>query len=300
MCMSSQQRVSHNTVNQEQPKEDESVDYLENEYVTEEGSEINTRVNDDGVEEEQCPTCGNWYQNIGQHWGYPTVDCGHPPISQYKYELAIGFLMGDGNISKNSTNNNVLEITNTNKSMIDWIFQKFGWLSSSLQKRTSNYSANCVNETNLGYENYNAEAQDYFDTYTIKTRAHPVFNKLREWYKEDGLVFQEVEYTPTILRMWYISDGCNNLSNNDIQLTSCNESERPSVIIQCFNDVGIDISNGNNHKHFRIGKDKDKFFDYIGHDPVPGFEYKWADTREEYERLKKQCKSKHKTQTMED
>ena len=158
-----------------------------------------------------------------------------------------------------------------------------------------------MNKKGLGGESRNTNPEDCSDIYHFNLKAHPVFNKLREWYKEDGLVFQEIAYTPSILRMWYVSDGCLNKGRMSVRFTSENESDRPEVIENGFANIGIDISNGNGGNDFYICADRDKFFDYIGHDPVPGFEYKWEyQDQDEYERLKEQCDRKQKTQTIED
>jgi len=101
--------------------------------------------------------------------------------------------------------------------------------------------------------------------------------------------------------MWYASDGGINKCDMYVRFTSRNESHRPENIIQGFADVGISTSNGNGTKEFYVSKhDTEKFFDFIGHDPVPGFAYKWAyKDRDRYERLKKEADEQYKTQTDE-
>ena len=301
--MATRQSAFDDVLNQQQDDDggeppEEDVDYLENGYVTEEGSTINTRINDDGVEEEQCPSCGNWYQRISSHWSQSL--CDHPPISQRKYEMAIGLMMGDGYIDINGKNCRLL-VRNTNITFLQWLETEFSWLSGSIcNMETAKEVADDLSKRGVDGESRNTNAEDCNDVYVLHLRAHPVFNKLREWYKEDGLVFQEVVYTPTILRMWYVSDGGINKSGMDVEFNSRNESNRPEVIKNGFSELGINISNGNGQHVFQIYAERDEFFDYIGHNPVPGFEYKWEyQDREEYERLKEQCDRQHKTQTLE-
>jgi len=303
--MATRQAAFSDVLNREQdggepPEDDEDVDYLENEYVTEEGSTINTRINEDGVEEEQCPSCGNWYQRVSIHWSKSS--CDHPPISQRKYEMAIGLMMGDGSVTKGKSNKNYrLRVKNTNITFLQWLQNEFEWLSGSIcNVETAKEVADHLNKTGVNDEYRDSNPEDCYDVYELFLRGHPVFNKLRQWYKEDGLVFQEVAYTPTILRVWYVSDGGIDKQDMTTEFGSANESDRPEVIENGFANIGIDISNGDGGKHFRIYTNTDKFFDYIGHDPVPGFEYKWEyEDREQYERLKEQCDRKHKTQTLE-
>jgi hypothetical protein len=103
--------------------------------------------------------------------------------------------------------------------------------------------------------------------------------------------------------MWWVSDGSfiwNSSGNSNVVFSSVNEGSRPQNIIQSFANCGFDCSlQGDDRFALPVSQTED-FFDYIGHDPVPGFEYKWAwQDKERYKRLKEQTREKHCTQTLE-
>jgi len=110
--------------------DDSSIDTdLVEKYVTEDGSIIETRETDDGTVEEQCPTCGNWYHRIGNHWTQSS--CSHPPISRRKWEMCKGLMMGDGSLGNRDRKNCYIEIDNTNLTFLEYLEDEFGWLVST-------------------------------------------------------------------------------------------------------------------------------------------------------------------------
>ena len=109
--------------------EAEYIDYLENEYVTKEGSTIITRDNGNDSIEEKCPSCGNWYKKIGVHW--VNGSCSIPPISEKKYQMIVGLIMGDGCIN-NGNKNCFAQIYNSNITFLKYLDEVFGWLSNGI------------------------------------------------------------------------------------------------------------------------------------------------------------------------
>jgi len=274
--MATKQAAFDDILNRDEDQDDE-IDYLENRWVTEEGSEINTRVNEDGVEEEQCPTCGSWYQEIGYHWSHPSVSCFLPSISQKRYEMIIGLVMGDGCIAEGSKNY-YLDVSNTNKKFMKYLDSKLGWLTNGVRcKKTAQEKADSLSSRGIGGEERNTNPKNCYDQYGLRTRYHPIFNKLRQWYKNNGLEFQEVKYTKNILRMWYVSDGTLRDSGR-IQMGLKNEMDRKEYIESLFDDIGIDVNLSCWTLYFSFEATK-KMFEFIG-DPPMGMEDKWG---EEYE-----------------
>lgn len=268
-----------------------------NQYVTEHGSSINTRERDDGTVEEQCPSCGNWYKRINSHWSQSS--CDYPPISQRQYEIVVGLMMGDGTLGKRTENKMCrVQTKMTNKTFLQWLKQGLDWLSSNFcTKYTSIEKAKHDSESDFISD---AKAENRFDQYCLQTRSHPIFDSFNQWWATGELVFPQVNLTPTVLRMWYVSDGTLNFqSNSRIKITSVNEKDRPENIIKSFGDIGFDVTQS--RKEFcLLTQDTEQFFDYIGHDPVPGFEYKWAwQDEDRYHRLKDAHDHVHCTQTLE-
>jgi len=282
---------------------DSSIDTdLVEKYVTEDGSTIETRETDDGTIEEQCPTCGNWYERVGTHWGRSS--CQYPQISKRKWEMCKGLMMGDGCLGLRDSENCRLEIGNTNVTFLEYLEDEFGWLASTLfMNKTAKESAKQVNGREIDGEVRNTDTTDYQDAYKLNTRSHSLFNHFEEWWEMGEKVFPHIQYTKPLLRMWWISDGTFDWTvtrNSKVQFCSVNESTRPQNIIQSFADCDFDCSlYGDNKFSLPVDQTED-FFDYIGHDSVPGFEYKWAwQDRDRYERLMKEGKGKHHTQTLE-
>jgi len=266
-------------------------DSLDHEYITEDGTSLRTRETDGGTIEEQCPSCGNWYQQISSHWALSS--CNHPPISVEKFRTLQGLLMGDGCLST-SYKNPYIDVSNTNITFLEYIMQEFGWFFGDLYLfQTYKQSA----DTEFDNE-YILSTNNFHDVWRTQSRSHPVLEQFESWYDTGEKVFPQIQYTAEQLRMWYVSDGCIDKANMSIHFISANESVRPQNIVQNFAEIGIAVSNGNNGKHFYVSMtDTERFFDFIGHDPVPGFGYKWAyDDRDEYERLKEKADREHKTQ----
>jgi hypothetical protein len=275
---------------------------LVDKYVTEDGSTIETRETDDGTVEEQCPTCGNWYQKIASHWAKSS--CPHPPISQRKWQMCKGLMMGDGSLGNRDNKNCRIQITNTNITFLEYLQDEFGWLSSTLYKdQTAQKGANQLNRCGVGSEQRETEAEDCVDMYRLHLSSHPVFNQFEKWWNTGEKTFPHIKYTKSSLGMWWISDGnlnWNSSGNSTIRFVSAKEGSRPENIIESFKKVGFDCNLYGDYTFALPVSQTEDFFDYIGHDPVPGFEYKWAwQDRDRYERLKKECREKHCTQTIE-
>jgi len=274
---------------------------LVSEYVTEDGSTIETREADDGTVEEQCPSCGSWYKRISTHW--VRSQCNHPPISKRKWEMCKGLMMGDGSLKHRDRNNCCIDISNGNVTFLEYLQDEFGWLSSTLYKdQTFQKLANQLNERGVNGEFRDTVPEDCVDSYKLNLRSYPVFNHFEQWWSSGEKTFPQIKYTKPLLRMWWISDGSFNWKSGDstIWFTSRNEGSRPENIIESFKNVGFDCNLYSDYIFALPISQTEDFFDYIGHDPVPGFEYKWAyQNRDRYERLMKQGKEKHHTQTIE-
>lgn len=252
-----------------------------------------TVIESDG-DEERCPYCGNWYSLIGSHWSQSS--CEYPPISRYKMELLKGMMLGDGSLDM-SCKNPHFAMQMTNVTFLHWLQRELGWLSGEMsRKMTASETAQSARD-NLGSQ---SSSQDCLDCYRFRTCNHPLFTRFASWYETGSIRFPtDLTLTGISLRMWYVSDGCLDIGEGRVEFGSLNESNRPQAIISMLSDCGFTVYQSG--IHFRLPVDEtEDFFDYIGHDPVPGFEYKWAyEDRDRYERLKKQCREQHCTQTLE-
>jgi hypothetical protein len=261
------------------------------------GREIPTIIESDN-EQERCPYCGNWYSKIANHWSHPQSDCQWPPISNYKMELLTGMMLGDGSMN---TANGHFECGMINKTFLEWLSTELGWLVNgiSIDKTAVKMAKEC--NGSFGSDTKPSNCSDYYRMYT---RTHPDFQQFIDWYNGGKITYpNDVKLKPTILRMWYVSDGGLNWSHNGamIQFTSCNEANRPKVIRNMLNNIGFTVNHSKGDKSFYIPyREIDQFFDYMGHNPVPGFEYKWSYKKQsQYDILKKEMRERHCTQTLE-
>lgn len=241
----------------------------------------------------KCPHCGDWFQNIGQHWSLAST-CDHLPIEGKKWEILLGLWIGDGYICA-SNKNAYMKIGMINRTFIEHIWEELGWLATDVKEK--------IEAPEQATDDI--EAINTHDYYVIQTRCHPAFNVLLDHQnKHDGAFPKNLSASPMLLKMWYVSDGgldWNRKSDNSqVRFTSRNESGRPEAIMNLMDSAGFDITNGDKGYNFRVPTNQTHdFFNYIGEAP-PGFEYKWAyENRYRYQRLKEKFYQQHCTQTIE-
>jgi len=202
----------------------------------------------------ECSDCGGLFNHIGSH--ITSSSCDFQNISDYEKEIYKGILLGDGCISGRD------RVPYFSVSMSGESGKEFTlWLSNELEVSTVRF------EKKLDKDNHNT-------VYTLRTQSHDYFNQLSDWYSSGEKVYpNDLELTPTILKMWYISDG--SLSDSGPIITCWNESERSNFLMSLFSEIDLDVTwqSGNSNIYIRKSSQQD-FFEYMG-SPVPGFEYKW-------------------------
>lgn len=249
-----------------------------------------------GGAEERCPTCGNWYEILTSHWSRSS--CPYPSISEYRWELMKGMMLGDGGVDRSGTNPYV-EFYNTNKTFLEWLSNKLGWITTEVRRKKTAVESSQDTRKTLGRD---TQPEDCVDCYRCPTRCMPIFDEFASWYNTGEIRFpRDLSVSPTSLRMWYVSDGGFNWgsTNPRVKFASHNESERPEAIINALEEHGFTV--GHSNESFQLSTDNtEDFFDLIGHDPVAGFEYKWAWRDEDrYHRLKDWGRGVHHTQTLD-
>jgi len=246
-------------------------------------------------QEERCPFCGSWYSLIGSHWSQGS--CSYPPISAYKMELLKGMMLGDGFLDLQS-NFPRFEISNTNKSFLQWLSTELGWLTTSVRME---HTAEQSYKKSSKLPN-NASLEGFHDLFRIRTKLHPQYQRFKSWYSTDEIVFpSDLSLSPESLRLWYVSDGSVKIDNRNSRshrpaLSSFNESERPQSVLSALRSLGFNTYQSSYHFCISVD-DTEDFFEYIG-EPIVGFEYKWEyEDYDEYKRLKATCKDEHYSQT---
>ena len=236
-----------------------------------------------------CPTCNEEFKRVGTHWARGS--CPYPRIPPRKQAIVSGLLMGDGSIpAQPEGNNGVFHVPMVNRQFLEWYDNRMGLFTTGVSlKKTAEELAE--NNRESGFSP-NAKAENYHDMYTVWSRSHPYFSRLRSWYVSGSKRIPEnFELTPKMAKFWYISDGFLDVDRNRTPraaIRTRTESDRSEFLLDLFREHGFD-------PNFRRGTvlfsrdETPAFLSWIGN-PPPGFEYKWVlDSRERYDRLKAQA-----------
>lgn len=190
--------------------------------------------------------------------------------------------MGDACVNDNG-GNPCIKMSVIQREYLEYLHDIFGEISRGVEiDRTSEQLARQNKKrgfsTTVVEENYN-------DVYMWHTVNHPELKAYRQWYESGKKEWpQDIALTPTVLKHFYVCDGT--LSNRKVQLFTSNEIGNSSVWEEKLSSIGIDSTvqkyqrdNGKEHGYFYLyGDNTESFFGYIG-EPVPGFEYKWPDSK---------------------
>ena len=222
-----------------------------------------------------CHDCGNQYISLSKHWS--KSNCSYPALCQYQHDTIVGSLMGDGYLRRDKKNPS-LEIAMTTKEYLTWLCEKVFPVCSGTV-RLMRTARECAKRDRKSGFNPEADSKDYSDMYRWVTMSHPELNKYKNWYSSGSKTFpSNLALTPTVLKNWYCGDGSLHKEKYP-QITLNNESENKRKIESIFQTAGLtdffwDKSRSNTTVVFRK-EGAENFFDYVGRDPLPGFEYKF-------------------------
>lgn len=210
--------------------------------------------------------------------------------------------MGDGTIHNPPSAKNVrVEVTNINKTFLQWVSEELGWLSNGVSlKRTSEEIRDENRKSN--YERFSSLDYEIRDQYGLTTVRHPELNRFANWYTSGQKRFSNrVHLSPRVLKIWYVCDG--HLIWGDkghirpqVWISAENEADRPEYIKSLFS--GTPINPKFNRGRVMLTSDESEwFFDYVGK-PAPGFKYKFTtQSKGEYENSKEEFYRNCTTQT---
>lgn len=206
----------------------------------------------------QCPTCNDWYAELGNHWSYN--DDHRPSLSEHQIEVITGLLMGDGTINDQDGIQPRFKVSMVTEEFINYVNDEiFPTLGTGVREVPPG-----ENSVQIQYE--------------CATAVHPELEQFRDWYSSGQKVFpHNIDLSPTVLKMWWVSDG--HLHQYDGHqtypvITSLNEIENKQKIESYFNDIGISIRRFTWKDIVIDHTDTQAFFSHIG-SPAPGFEHKW-------------------------
>lgn len=245
----------------------------------------------------KCPHCGTDFVRPGMHWYHGT--CPYPDIEAWRREMIIGALLGDGSIP-NREANHIFHLPMINRRFLEWFDDAMGILTTGVSlKKTATELAE--NNRKTGFSP-NANQENYHDMYTVRSRTHPIFNELREWYASGRKRFpNDLELTPIITKLWYVCDGYLDVGRwgrPRIEIKARNELDNSEYLVSLFEAVGIEPIYKRHELRFTCG-DTERLIRWMGSAP-PGFEYKWAiGSSERYHDLKEIAYTEYATQTLE-
>lgn len=217
-----------------------------------------------------CHSCGKRYKQVVQHWSIGS--CDFPPLSDKQKEIAIGLALGDAHV--NGCNKNAhLDVSMVSEEFLEWVDSHFPVLGTgvSLKQTASESYERAVEDPFMDETTEDA----YSDVYRWRSRGHPFFNNLLDWYGEDGKRFpQSLSLTPTIVTVWICCDGSVD-DDGIVSIHSTNEADNLEKLVGWFNEVGFtDLVGTQSHERLRFRKEGSRrLLNWIQEVP-DGFEYK--------------------------
>lgn len=190
--------------------------------------------------------------------------------------------MGDGTVSHKNRENPSINVKMITEEYLEYLGKIFGNLGRPVRlERSAKESAE--NNRKTGFHK-NADSSNYSDIYGWKTCGHPKIKEFSEWYVTGEKVWPEkIDLTPTVLKHWFVGDGCYNVPNGSISIGLSNEAKNEEKIASYFENVGLPRPNNwNNTTHncqavWNVSE-SEELWEYMledGHGIPPGFEYKW-------------------------
>ena len=232
-----------------------------------------------------CPTCGEEYERLGQHWAWNEDH--RPELTTYQKDIITGLMMSDGTLDR-SGKNPYLQVQMITKEYLKWFNSVFGVLSTGV-RLTDTAKDSAKKARDSGFQS-DAKAENYHDQWTLKTRSTPVLWEW-DWYTgNDGKKVwpEDITLTPTVLTHLYAGDGSwrNDSGNNYIQIGASNERGNEDKIDSYFKNAGLPTPNRYDEYQYKDGswmmsiafntEESKELFEYM--DPAPpGFEYKFPE-----------------------
>lgn len=138
-----------------------------------------------------------------------------------------------------------------------------------------------LGEQSTGVKEASGSRESTKQYYKVRTRRSPHIRQFLDWYPDGERVYQLVELTPLITKVWHAGDG--HLQKKDangwqairLRFASAGEQvgSRESYFTSLFQDLPVEPVVEEQHVSFRVDDSK-WLLDWMG-EPLPGFDYKW-------------------------
>lgn len=206
----------------------------------------------------ECPECGDDYHRLGRHWG-STCDS---VLSAHQRSVLAGLALSGSTVDDGS-----IIVQTTKRALIEWTVDELDWLAGTLTR----------------IDDGDAE---HAAVYRLQTPKHWGVERYEGW-SSDGPP-AENELDATAARVWWAyAGGLEWHGKYDSQRTatiSAEADDRAAWLLRVLGTAGVDATRTGKRVQWH-GEQLREWLEWIG-EAVPGAEYKWAATREEYERLR--------------
>ena len=230
-----------------------------------------------------CHECGNEYVSVAQHW--VRSSCNRKPMSEHQIEVAKGLTLGDGHVRRTESQTRpCLSVKMINKEYLEYLSDNvFPVLGGDVRlTETARESAERAKES--GFSEVASEER-YSDLHRFRVMCHPDLEQYLDWYSSGSKVFPaDLELTPTALKHYFVGDGSFSEDRPSLIINITNEKENGTKIQNMFERAGFEdfvwyTQEGPGYSEYACVRFRqsgiENFFDYIGRDPLPGFEYKF-------------------------
>lgn len=237
--------------------------------------------------------CNHQSESLGNHFHHS--DHGYPDISQYRWEILVGHLMGDASYHGNNKYG-LIQWNMTNFDYMKWLKRELGWvcneptlhLTKEEQAKNNFLLKPEDNFVDRDHGMLSGDPDNYKDQYRSQTICHPLIDRL-DWIKDGKKVFPDtLRLTPTMVKVWFCDDGGLSWGSKspNAKITATSQIDRLGALSDKFEDV-VCRPKVSSHGSLRFNKDEtEELLEWMGEAP-PGMEYKFClESRKRYHELK--------------
>lgn len=203
----------------------------------------------------ECGQCGRSFEMLSKHWAQ--AECERPPMTNRQISIVEGLYIGDGWLNRDSSHPAV-SVEMVNRQFIDWLADELSPFANTVRER-------------------GVIPDGSKQTYLFRTSSHPDLEHIEAWDDDGKKIPRDYDLDSIAAGVWYCCDGHMNRQSVSprVGISNKNESERPSVLIEMFEDNGFNptYSAGAYMLYFPTDETDEVLAWMEG--PIPGFERKW-------------------------
>jgi len=209
----------------------------------------------------ECHSCGESYSQLSQHWRQSS--CDRPNITEKQWQILKGLMFGDGRLVSKDERNPYISLSNTKEEFVQWFDRQMGTLTTGVTEKTTE------------------DKKNWSTVYVCSTRTHPEFRLFDSWYDSGSVQPPKVDYTPLLVKCWYVSDGTVSTSSDSrpiVRFCSRKAEGVKQKMRDGFLEHGFNPTWSSTQLVFNADESR-RLLTWM-EDPLPGFDYKWPDDPE--------------------